>query len=132
MILALVPAGGRGRRMGRPKLTLPLGDRTVIEHVIASLTLGGADHVLVVAGPHDPQLATIAAGAETPALAGNVIPANPPPMIATVPPCMFPLPLPERPSHGERGGRPRRPTGPSVEAARKRGPPPNYFSMIKY
>jgi molybdenum cofactor cytidylyltransferase len=49
--------------MGRPKLTLPLGDRAVIEHVVAALTAGGADHVLVVAGPHDPRLAGLAAGA---------------------------------------------------------------------
>jgi molybdenum cofactor cytidylyltransferase len=49
--------------MGRPKLTLPLGDRTVIEHVIAALAHGGADHILVVAGPHDPQLVPVAAAA---------------------------------------------------------------------
>jgi molybdenum cofactor cytidylyltransferase len=66
MIYAVVPAGGRSERMGRPKLALPLGDRTVIEHVVAALRAGGADHVLVVVGPHVPELAPLAesAGAE--------------------------------------------------------------------
>jgi CTP:molybdopterin cytidylyltransferase MocA len=66
MIYAVVPAGGRSTRMGRPKLALPLGDRTVIEHVIEALRTGGADHVLVVVGPHALELVPLAesAGAE--------------------------------------------------------------------
>jgi molybdenum cofactor cytidylyltransferase len=63
---ALLPAGGRSTRMGRPKLALPLGGRTVLEHVVAALRDGGVGHVLVVVGPHVPELAalTAAAGAE--------------------------------------------------------------------
>jgi molybdenum cofactor cytidylyltransferase len=42
--------------MGRPKLALPLGGRTVLQCVIAALRAGGADEVLVVIGPHVPGL----------------------------------------------------------------------------
>ena len=37
MIYAVVPAAGRSSRMGRPKLSLPLGERTVLEQVILAL-----------------------------------------------------------------------------------------------
>ena len=56
MIAAVVPAAGHSTRMGRPKLALPLGDRTVLEHVIAALKDGGAKQVVVVVGPHVPEL----------------------------------------------------------------------------
>jgi molybdenum cofactor cytidylyltransferase len=60
MIFAVVPACGRSVRMGRPKLLLPFGDRTVVERVILALRQGGADEVVVVIGPHVPQLAPLA------------------------------------------------------------------------
>jgi molybdenum cofactor cytidylyltransferase len=63
VILAVVPAAGHSTRMGRPKLALPLGDRTVLEHVVAALRAGGADHVVVVVGPHVPQLLPLATAA---------------------------------------------------------------------
>ena len=71
MIFGVVPAAGRGSRMGRPKLSLPLGDRTVLEHVVAALRQGGVDETLVIVGPHDPELAPLAtaAGAHVLALA---------------------------------------------------------------
>jgi molybdenum cofactor cytidylyltransferase len=53
MIAAIVPAAGRSERMGRPKLTLPVGDTTVIAHVIRALRRGGAEPVLVVVPPPD-------------------------------------------------------------------------------
>jgi molybdenum cofactor cytidylyltransferase len=56
MTFAIIPAAGRSTRMGRPKLALPLGGRTVLEHVIAALRLGGAEHVIVVVGPHVSEL----------------------------------------------------------------------------
>ena len=65
-LFALLPACGQSRRMGRPKLTLPLGDRTVLEWVVAALRQAGIEHILVVSGPHTPGLAELAesAGAE--------------------------------------------------------------------
>src|SRR5262245_64922051 len=66
MTFAIVPAAGQSARMGRPKLALPIGDRTVLEFVVAALRGGGIEHVLVVVGPHVPELAPLAttAGAE--------------------------------------------------------------------
>jgi molybdenum cofactor cytidylyltransferase len=44
--------------MGSPKLALPLGERTILEHVLATLRQANVEHILVVVGPHVPQLAT--------------------------------------------------------------------------
>jgi molybdenum cofactor cytidylyltransferase len=60
---AVVPAAGHSSRMGRPKLTLPLGGRAVIEHVVAALREGGVADVLVVVGPHVLELVPLAAAA---------------------------------------------------------------------
>jgi molybdenum cofactor cytidylyltransferase len=60
MRFAVVPAAGRSRRMGRPKLALPLGGRTILEHVIAALRQAGVEHVLVVVGPQVPELVPLA------------------------------------------------------------------------
>jgi molybdenum cofactor cytidylyltransferase len=57
LTFAVVPAAGHSSRMGRPKLSLRLGDRTVLEHVVAALRAGGVDHVVVVVGPHVADLA---------------------------------------------------------------------------
>jgi molybdenum cofactor cytidylyltransferase len=63
MRFAVLPAAGRSTRMGRPKLSLPLGDRTILEHVVAALRRADIEHILVVVGPHVPELATLAQGA---------------------------------------------------------------------
>jgi molybdenum cofactor cytidylyltransferase len=67
MIYALIPAAGKSLRMGTPKLALPLGRRSVLEHVIGALQRGGAEEVVVVLGPHVAQLKALAqeAGAST-------------------------------------------------------------------
>jgi CTP:molybdopterin cytidylyltransferase MocA len=65
VIYAVVPAGGQSQRMGRPKLTLPLGDSTVIERVVTALRQA-VDRVLVVVAPGAVELADLAlrAGAD--------------------------------------------------------------------
>jgi len=60
MTFAVIPAAGKSARMGRPKLALPLGDRTVLERVVAALREAGVEHVLTVVGPHVPELAPLA------------------------------------------------------------------------
>ena len=51
MIAAVVPAAGRGQRMGRPKLLLPIEGQPLIVRVVTALRHGGADRVVVVAPP---------------------------------------------------------------------------------
>jgi molybdenum cofactor cytidylyltransferase len=63
MTFAVIPAAGKSERMGRPKLALPLGERTVLERVIDSLRAAGVEQVLVVVGPHVLQLAPLAQSA---------------------------------------------------------------------
>lgn len=55
---AVVPAAGLSRRMGEPKLTLPLGSQTVIERVVTALRDGGFQPVVVVA-PGQNRLASL-------------------------------------------------------------------------
>lgn len=45
---AVIPAAGRSRRMGEPKLTLPLGDRSVIRHLLDALDRPGIAARVVV------------------------------------------------------------------------------------
>ena len=56
----LIPAAGKSRRMGRAKLTLPLGDKTVLEHVLSAVRSAGALDVLVVVAPDARELAELA------------------------------------------------------------------------
>ena len=60
---AVIPAAGKSTRMGRPKLALPLGAKSVLERVVDALTRAGVDGVLVVLGPHVADLARIASTA---------------------------------------------------------------------
>jgi molybdenum cofactor cytidylyltransferase len=63
MKFAVLPAAGKSSRMGRPKLALPLGERTILEHVIAALRQAAIEHILVVIGPHVAELAPLAESA---------------------------------------------------------------------
>jgi molybdenum cofactor cytidylyltransferase len=62
----LIPAAGKSRRMGQPKLALPLGGRTVLECVVAAIQQASVVHVVVVVGPGGDALAALArtAGAD--------------------------------------------------------------------
>ena len=52
MPVAVVPAAGASRRMGRPKLLLPVeGGETVVGATVRPLIEGGADRVCLVIGP---------------------------------------------------------------------------------
>ncbi len=53
---ALIPAAGKSTRMGTPKLSLPLGNRTVIEKVLQAFRRAGVDEVVVVLAPHSAPL----------------------------------------------------------------------------
>jgi molybdenum cofactor cytidylyltransferase len=49
--------------MGRPKLALPLGEHTILEHIIIALRLAKIEHILVVIGPHVRELEALAENA---------------------------------------------------------------------
>jgi molybdenum cofactor cytidylyltransferase len=78
MIAAIVPAAGRSARMGRPKLLLPIGGRSVLARVIAALREGGADPIVVVVAPADAEGAE-ALAAEAEQGGACVVVADPPP-----------------------------------------------------
>jgi molybdenum cofactor cytidylyltransferase len=81
MTFAVIPAAGKSSRMGCPKLTLPLGNQAVIEQVIASLRQAEVNSILVVVGPHVPELAPLASAAGAHVL---LLPEETPDMRATV------------------------------------------------
>jgi len=60
--LAVVPAAGASRRMGRPKLLLPYGKTTILGSVVSALRAGGASPVVVVAASDDQELQEWARG----------------------------------------------------------------------
>src|SRR5216683_676442 len=59
----LIPAAGKSRRMGRPKLLLTLGDKTVLEYVLSAMRTVGVDEVVVVVAPDGAALAKVAMAA---------------------------------------------------------------------
>jgi molybdenum cofactor cytidylyltransferase len=50
MISAIVLAAGLSRRMGRSKPLLRVGDKTMLQHVVACLSGSGVDEIVVVLG----------------------------------------------------------------------------------
>ena len=50
MISAIILAAGESRRMGQPKMLLPWGKETVIEHVVAVFLSAGIKDIIVVTG----------------------------------------------------------------------------------
>jgi molybdenum cofactor cytidylyltransferase len=55
VIAAVVLAAGRARRMGRPKLLLPLEGRPLVRHAVEAVR-PHVDEVVVVVGPDTPEL----------------------------------------------------------------------------
>jgi molybdenum cofactor cytidylyltransferase len=72
---AVVPAAGRSQRMGRPKLLLPWGETTLLEHVLSAWLASRVSAVVLVAHREDEELIDRArrAGAQV------VVPEIPPP-----------------------------------------------------
>jgi molybdenum cofactor cytidylyltransferase len=60
-IVALVPAAGASRRMGRPKLTMAWGEGSVVGRVVSALAEGGAGRISLVVGPREEDGARAAA-----------------------------------------------------------------------
>ncbi len=56
MTVAILPAAGASRRMGRPKLLLPLRGRPLIAATVDALRSGGADTIVLVIAPEDEDL----------------------------------------------------------------------------
>jgi molybdenum cofactor cytidylyltransferase len=50
VIAAIVLAAGLSQRMGRPKMVLPWGDKTIIEQVVSAVREGGIPKIIVVTG----------------------------------------------------------------------------------
>jgi molybdenum cofactor cytidylyltransferase len=50
MICAIILAAGQSKRMGQPKMLLPWGKSTVIEHVISTFLNAGIEDVTVITG----------------------------------------------------------------------------------
>lgn len=55
-LLAIIPAAGRSRRMGQPKLLLDIAGQTVIARVVSALKQAGVSRTLVVARSSDADL----------------------------------------------------------------------------
>jgi molybdenum cofactor cytidylyltransferase len=62
MIYAMVLAAGESKRMGTPKLLLPFGEKTIIEHIVDKIFLSKADKILVVLGSHQEEILSHMAG----------------------------------------------------------------------
>jgi molybdenum cofactor cytidylyltransferase len=50
VIAALILAAGQSKRMGQPKMSLPWGETTVLENVIATFKAANIDDILIVTG----------------------------------------------------------------------------------
>ena len=62
MISAIILAAGQSRRMGQPKLLLPWGDSTVLEHVIETLEHSDIQDLVVVTGGARRQVEALVGG----------------------------------------------------------------------
>jgi molybdenum cofactor cytidylyltransferase len=63
MAVALLPAAGASRRMGRPKLLLPFRGGTLVGSLVDTLRTAGVGRILLVTAPEDHGLRAWAEGA---------------------------------------------------------------------
>ena len=80
-LFAVVPAAGRSRRMGRPKLLLRLAGKPVIEHVLAALAVPPVTAIVVVLHRDDEALRRVVSSFASRDLKTNVltvVPTEPP------------------------------------------------------
>lgn len=80
-LFAVIPAAGHSRRMGTPKLLLPLGKETVIQRLIGGLSTPRVTRIVIVARRSDQPLAAHLAGADVELVQPEV---DPPDMKASV------------------------------------------------
>lgn len=59
MIAAVVLAAGESRRMGEPKLLMPLEGKPVLRHVVDALTAAPVDEIVVVVGRYIEEVLSI-------------------------------------------------------------------------
>jgi len=59
MIYGIILAAGEGKRMGKLKLTLPLGDKQLIEWVLQVVKLTPLDKYFLVVRPEDKDIIKI-------------------------------------------------------------------------
>jgi molybdenum cofactor cytidylyltransferase len=79
---AILPAAGHSRRIGRPKLLLPLADgRALVEHVLTAWRASFVDEIVVVMRRDDVPLAERCAGPRTTIVQPDV---DPPDMKASI------------------------------------------------
>jgi molybdenum cofactor cytidylyltransferase len=50
MVWAIILAAGESKRMGKPKLLLPFGEKTIIETIVATVVSSKAEKALVILG----------------------------------------------------------------------------------
>jgi molybdenum cofactor cytidylyltransferase len=73
---AVIPAAGRSLRMGQPKLLLPWGESTVLEHVLATWCASRVDRVVLVVHPQDRQIVALGAAAGAHVVQPSVAPSE--------------------------------------------------------
>jgi molybdenum cofactor cytidylyltransferase len=61
MISAIILAAGQSRRMGQPKMLLPWGKMSVLEHVISVFTAASIEDILVITGAAHEQIEQVVA-----------------------------------------------------------------------
>ncbi len=76
---ALIPAAGHSRRMGTPKLLLPLHGRPLVAHAIEGWERSRVERIVVVARPGDEELIGLLRSLESPKAIDIVVPEVPPP-----------------------------------------------------